>query len=43
MVKVGEVEVYQVGSGPKCVIWCHDCRGHPLLHWRTDNSFSKGN
>ena len=27
MVKVGEVEVYQVGSGAKCVIWCHGCRG----------------
>ena len=42
MVKVGEVEVYQVGSGPKCVIWCHDCRGPPL-HCYTDGNFSNGN
>lgn len=27
IVKVGDVEAYQVGSGPKCIIWCHDCKG----------------
>ena len=24
---IGEREVYIVGSGPKCVVWCHDIRG----------------
>lgn len=24
---VGGVEVYKVGSGPKCVVWCHDVKG----------------
>ena len=41
MVRVGEVEVYQVGSGPKCVIWCHDCRGNPL-YCHGEGSFSNG-
>jgi len=27
-IEVGKVAVYKVGSGPKCVIWCHDCKGH---------------
>merc|ERR1712223_502565 len=27
-IEVGKVGVYKVGSGPKCVIWCHDCKGH---------------
>ena len=26
-IEVGKVGVYKVGSGPKCVIWCHDCKG----------------
>lgn len=26
-VKVGDTEIYKVGSGPKCIIWCHDCKG----------------
>ena len=26
-IEVGKVAVYKVGSGPKCVIWCHDCKG----------------
>jgi len=24
---IGNLEVYKVGSGPKCIIWCHDCKG----------------
>ena len=24
---IGDREVYIVGSGPKCVVWCHDIRG----------------
>merc|ERR1740128_180093 len=27
IVKVGSYDVYVVGSGPKCVIWCHDMKG----------------
>merc|ERR1711936_141814 len=27
-IEVGKVGVYKVGSGPKCVIWCHDCKGY---------------
>eukprot|EP00090_Calanus_glacialis_P037994 TRINITY_DN6610_c0_g1_i4.p1 TRINITY_DN6610_c0_g1~~TRINITY_DN6610_c0_g1_i4.p1 ORF type:complete len:995 (-),score=266.92 TRINITY_DN6610_c0_g1_i4:2318-5302(-) len=27
IVTVGETEVYLVGSGAKCVIWCHDMKG----------------
>merc|ERR1719495_2107394 len=27
VVKVGDTDVYVVGSGPKCVIWCHDMKG----------------
>jgi len=26
-VTVGETDVYLVGSGPQCVIWCHDMKG----------------
>jgi len=26
-VRVGNTDVYKVGSGAKCVIWCHDCKG----------------
>jgi len=27
-IEIGKVGVYKVGSGPKCVIWCHDCKGY---------------
>jgi len=27
IVQVGDCEVYTVGAGPKCVIWCHDMKG----------------
>merc|ERR1711942_136163 len=27
IVEVGNTEVYVVGSGAKCVIWCHDMKG----------------
>jgi len=27
IVKVGSYDVYVVGSGPKCLIWCHDMKG----------------
>ena len=26
-IEIGKVGVYKVGSGAKCVIWCHDCKG----------------
>ena len=31
-IEIGKVGVYKVGSGPKCVIWCHDCKGGPFLY-----------
>ena len=32
-IEIGKVGVYKVGSGAKCVIWCHDCKGaFFLLH-----------
>merc|ERR1711971_644576 len=27
-IEIGNVGVYKVGSGAKCVIWCHDCKGY---------------
>jgi len=27
-VTLGDIHLYKVGSGPKCVIWCHDCKGY---------------
>jgi len=27
-IEIGKVGVYKVGSGAKCVIWCHDCKGY---------------
>merc|ERR1719369_718295 len=26
-VRIGNSDVYKVGSGAKCIIWCHDCKG----------------
>eukprot|EP00092_Neocalanus_flemingeri_P026177 GFUD01028374.1.p1 GENE.GFUD01028374.1~~GFUD01028374.1.p1 ORF type:complete len:1019 (+),score=296.62 GFUD01028374.1:74-3058(+) len=28
IVKVGNSDVYMIGSGPKCLIWCHDMKGY---------------
>ena len=51
-IEIGKVGVYKVGSGPKCVIWCHDCKGgqsvlsHQLLPmcrlWRSRPNPSVG-
>jgi len=27
ILQIGDTQVYKVGSGPKCVIWCHDYKG----------------
>ena len=31
-IEIGNIGVYKVGSGAKCVIWCHDCKGGPSLY-----------
>ena len=33
IIRIGDMEIYKVGEGVKCIIWCHDLAGYtgPIL------------
>ena len=35
--QVGDLKVYRVGAGHKCIIWCYDIYGFEVGHQLTDS------